>query len=94
MLIDHASWHATPWFSAPGNICLISKPDGSPELNPAEHLWKELREKAFSNAPPSSLDALEEEPCAAINLLSDELHNGTLRERRGDWQKETDTSTS
>ena len=34
-------------------------PGYSPELNPAEHLWKSLRQDCFANRTLSSLDAVE-----------------------------------
>ena len=33
----------------------------SPELNPVEHLWDELREKCFHNRTFASLGALEDQ---------------------------------
>ncbi|MDR2188291.1 MAG: transposase, partial [Azonexus sp.] len=36
-------------------------PPYSPELNPQEHLWDELREKFFHNRAFDSLDALEDQ---------------------------------
>jgi transposase len=38
----------------------------SPELNPVEHIWDELKEKGFYNLVFSGIDALED-------LLVDEL---------------------
>jgi len=35
-------------------------PPYAPELNPAEHLWNELREKSFLNRVFDSFDALED----------------------------------
>jgi transposase len=35
-------------------------PPSSPELNPVEHLWDEIREKFFHNKAFNSLDALED----------------------------------
>ena len=34
-------------------------PPYSPELNPVEHLWDDLREKSFHNRVFDSIDALE-----------------------------------
>lgn len=38
---------------------LIFLPPYSPELNPAEHLWKSLRQDCFANNVFADLDAVE-----------------------------------
>ncbi|MDA8406864.1 MAG: hypothetical protein M0T73_08420 [Deltaproteobacteria bacterium] len=43
MLVNGAGWHRSGRFKIPENIRLIYQPSHSPELNPAEHLWEELR---------------------------------------------------
>ena len=50
----------------PGNIQLLSLPSYSPELNPVEHLWDELRKKHFHNRAFDSLDALENQLVLAL----------------------------
>ena len=40
---------------------LFPLPAYAPELNPVEHLWDELREKAFGNLVFDSLEALEDQ---------------------------------
>ena len=49
MLVDGAGWHRSHGLRIPENIRLIQQPSHSPELNPVEHLWEELREKHFPN---------------------------------------------
>jgi hypothetical protein len=44
-------------------------PPYSPELNPQEHLWDELREKYFHNRAFDSLGALEEQLVAGLQAL-------------------------
>jgi hypothetical protein len=56
----------------PENIRLISQPAYSPEVNPVEHLWEELREKYLSNRVFSSLDLLIEVLCRGLNELTDD----------------------
>ncbi len=58
MQVDEASWHRSQQLHIPGNIRLIFQPAYSPEVNPVEHIWNELREKYFSNRLFPSLDAL------------------------------------
>lgn len=52
------------------NIRLIPQPAHSPELNPAEHIWEELREKKFPNKGFSSLKAVEQALCTGIMDLA------------------------
>jgi transposase len=64
--VDQAGWHSSKDLILPENIRLIPQPAYSPELNPVEHIWEELREKAFSNRIFASLDAV-------IHTLCDQL---------------------
>ena len=59
MVLDGAGWHKNKSMPIPENIRLLSLPPYSPELNPVEHVWDELREKYFHNRAFDSLDALE-----------------------------------
>ncbi len=49
MVVDGASSHKSKDLVVPENIRLISLPAYSPELNPQEHIWDEVPEKAFPN---------------------------------------------
>ena len=49
MVVDGASSHRGKDLIVPENIRLLPLPAYSPELNPQEHLWDELREKEFPN---------------------------------------------
>lgn len=49
MIVDGASSHVSKALVVPENIRLYRLPAYSPELNPQEHLWDELREKEFPN---------------------------------------------
>ena len=49
MVLDGASSHKAKALVVPENVRLIPLPGYSPELNPQEHIWDEVREKAFPN---------------------------------------------
>jgi len=49
MTLDGAGWHRNESLIIPDNIRFLSLPPYSPELNPVEHIWDDLREKAFHN---------------------------------------------
>lgn len=66
------------------NMRILFLPPYSPELNPQEHVWDELREKFFHNRAFDSLDALEIHLESA--LKSFELNQETMRSIAGwDW---------
>ncbi len=70
MQVDQAGWHSAKDLVIPENIRLILQPAYSPELNPVEHIWDELREKYFHNRIFSSLDRLIDVLCQGLNDLS------------------------
>lgn len=70
MQVDQAAWHRSKTLVIPGNIRLIYQPPYSPELNPTEHVWEELREKCFANRCCSSLDQVIEILCQGLNDLA------------------------
>ena len=49
MIVDGASSHRSKELVVPDNMRLVALPGYSPELNPQEHVWDELREKEFPN---------------------------------------------
>lgn len=59
MVMDCAGWHRSKSLKIPPNMRLCFLPPYSPELNPVEHIWDELKEKGFHNRVFSSLDSLE-----------------------------------
>ena len=58
MVVDGASSHRSQELRVPENIRLHRLPGYSPELNPQEHVWDELREKEFPNRVFESMDAV------------------------------------
>jgi transposase len=49
VVLDGAGWHRAKDLIVPANMRLEPSPARSPELNPAEHLWEEIREKWLGN---------------------------------------------
>ena len=58
MIVDGASSHVAKALLVPENIVLYRLPPYSPQLNPQEHLWDELREKEFPNRVFESMQAV------------------------------------
>lgn len=49
LVSDQAGWHKTPKLNIPSNISLLFLPPYSPELNPIEQLWRQLKHKWLAN---------------------------------------------
>ena len=77
MVLDGAGWHKKETLAIPENIRLVSLPPYSPELNPVEHIWDELREKNFHNRVFESIDSLED--CLEDALYDMEQDHGRVR---------------
>jgi transposase len=72
MQVDGAGWHRSQELVIPANIHLIQHPPYSPEVNPVEHIWDELREKYFHNLVFPSLELLIDILCQGLNDLADD----------------------
>lgn len=58
MVLDGSGSHKGKMLQIPENVGLILLPPYSPELNPVELIWNELRRKEFANRVFDSLDAV------------------------------------
>jgi putative transposase len=70
LLVDQAGWHRAQGLQVPENIRLLPQPAHSPELNPAEQLGEELREKTLPNRSFPSLDLLIDQLCEGLKELA------------------------
>jgi len=78
MVLDGASSHKGKELIVPENIRLFPLPGYSPELNPQEHIWDELREKAFPNAVLDHMDLVVQRLKGGMNTLAsdaDRIHS-------------------
>jgi DDE superfamily endonuclease len=71
MILDGAGWHRAKRLQVPENLHLISLPPWSPQLNPAEQVWEEVREKWFANRRFVSMDQLEKQLVAGLASLEE-----------------------
>ena len=69
MVLDGAPSHRGKALLVPENMCLLALPPYSPELNPAELLWDELREKEFGNLVFDSLSAATQQLRSGLRRL-------------------------
>lgn len=72
MVLDGAGWHKSGYLKLPDNLRMLNLPPYAPELNPVEHIWDDLREKAFHNLVFDSLDALEDHLENALRDMEDD----------------------
>jgi transposase len=56
LVVDGAGNHKSGELVVPANITLEPLPAHSPELNPQENIWDEIREKIFKNYAAKSMD--------------------------------------
>ncbi len=70
MLADKAGWHTSLKLLIPENISVWSLPPYSPELNPVELLWRELRKQYFNNQLFRDLDELEKQLVHSLQHFS------------------------
>jgi len=69
MVLDGAPSHRSHDLRVPDNMALIRLPAYSPELNPAERLWEEIREKEFANRVFESLGAAMAQAARGLKRL-------------------------
>ena len=84
IIMDKAAWHTTNELHAFDNVRYIFLPPYSPELNPAEHLWKDARDKKFRNTIYGSLDDIEDALCDYFDS-ADHNRNHIISMTRFDW---------
>src|SRR5271170_782452 len=70
LVLDGAPNHRSGDLAVPDNITLLYLPPYSPELNPKENLWDEIREKIFKNYALKSIDAVYAKLGEAIGYIS------------------------
>jgi putative transposase len=82
LVLDGAAWHRSKSLEIPRNIRLLFLPPATPEMNPVEQLWKEIRKRGFRNEAFQTLEKVIDRLCETICLLSKE----TVRSITGrDW---------
>jgi transposase len=77
LVLDGAPNHRCSDLAVPRNITLLYLPPYSPELNPKENLWDEIREKIFKNYALKSMDAVRAKLKQAILYI--ERNPGLVR---------------
>lgn len=77
---DGAAWHKSEGLEIPKNVKLVFIPPYTPEMNPIEQIWKEIRKRGFKNEVFSSLQKVVDRICDTIcSLSSDTIKSITGR---------------
>ena len=71
MVLDGASSHRSKNLCIPQNMALVALPPYSPELNPSERIWEEIREKEFPNLVFDSLGAAIAQAARGLKRLEE-----------------------
>lgn len=74
LIVDHASFHCSKtvrWFvwRHRRQIRIFYLPTYSPELNPDEHVWEEVKDKQLGRQPIKNKSDLKNRVCAALKSL-------------------------
>lgn len=70
MFVDGAGWHRASDLQVPATIKLLPLPPYSPELNPVEHVWENVRENEFGNDAMPSIQEVGERLGQGIRRLA------------------------
>jgi putative transposase len=70
LCVDNAAWHCSKVLDIPENIVLFFIPPYTPELNPIEQIWKEIRKIGFHNEVFATLDKVHTRLDQSIRSLT------------------------
>ena len=73
IVMDQAAWHTTQKLTAFENLTLIFLPPASPELNPIEQVWRQLREDSLANRCFTDYDDIVNACCNAWNAFAENI---------------------
>ena len=74
LVLDGAASHSGKTLCVPDNISLIPLPPYSPELNPVENFWKELKKRGFYNRVFNTLAEVEDLLAEKLRYLHQHPH--------------------
>lgn len=84
LVADNAAWHRSNSLIVPKNIEIFPLLPYTPELNPIEMIWDELREKFFKNELFNTLEKVSQRLCDGLSHLTN--NKDTVKSITGwDW---------
>jgi transposase len=69
VVLDQAGWHTTNKIKSFENITLVPLPAASPELNPTEQVWRQLRQDSLANRCFKDEEDIIQACCEAWNVF-------------------------
>ena len=72
LVADGAAWHKSKGLIVPKNIEIFPLLPYTPEMNPIEQIWKELRKRGFKNEIFQTLDKVVDRLCDTICSLNND----------------------
>ena len=79
---DGAAWHKSSTLEVPKNVILQYIPPYTPEMNPIEQIWKEIRKRGFRNEVFGTLEKVVDRLCDTIRSLTSDTISSISRR---DW---------
>ena len=73
LVCDGAAWHKSKGLIVPENIKLLHIPPYTPEMNPIEQIWKQIRAMGFRNEVFGTLERVIDRLCETICRLPPEI---------------------
>lgn len=67
VVLDGAGWHKSKRLGRFSNLTLLPLPPASPELNPQEQVWQQLRDNDLANRTYADYDDIADTCCYAWN---------------------------
>jgi len=78
LVCDNAGWHKSNNLQVPDNITITHIPPCTPEMNPMEQIWDEIKEKWFSNQFFPSLKKVCDRMCEVVCGLANDVVRGIM----------------
>ena len=73
LICDGAVWHKSKGLDIPKNIKIEHIPPYTPEMNPTEQIWRQIRSMGFKNEVFRTLKDVIDRLCDTINLLTKDM---------------------
>lgn len=70
LVMDRVAWHMTKKLLVPANLSILPLPPYSPELNPVEQMWQQLRQSDWANRCFTGYNEIVAVCCQAWNRFA------------------------
>ncbi len=81
LVMDNAIWHKSSTLKIPTNISFTFIPPYTPEMNPIEQVWKEIRKRGFKNKAFRTLEDVMNQLQDVIQGLEKEVIKSIVNRR-------------